>query len=118
MERGEGQSTKEGEHVLRQWHTQQSNPPTVVLCDTIDYEAALGSTNCARHAKQKLKAAPPPPPPHGGPTCKTKEGPLFLLLDCEEFSNNINLGGRRYSADASGAAALCGPERALLKHIL
>ena len=48
----EGQSTKEGEHVLRQWHTQQSNPPTVVLCDTIDYEAALGSTNCARHAKQ------------------------------------------------------------------
>ena len=52
MERGEGQSTKEGEHALRQWLTQQSNPPTVVLCDTIDYEAALGSTNCARHAKQ------------------------------------------------------------------
>ena len=52
MERGEGQSTKEGEHVLRQGHTQQSNPPTVLLCDTIDYEAALGSTNCARHAKQ------------------------------------------------------------------
>ena len=52
----EGQSTKEGEHVLRQmrsgWHTEQSNPPTGVLCDTIDYEAALGSTNCARHAKQ------------------------------------------------------------------
>ena len=52
MERGEGQSTKEGEHALRQWLTQQSNPPTVVLCDTIDYEAALGSTNCARHAKK------------------------------------------------------------------
>ena len=52
MERGEGQSTKEGEHALRQWHTQQSNPPTVVLCDTIDYEAALGSTNCARRVKQ------------------------------------------------------------------
>ena len=53
MERGEGQSTKEGEHALRQWHTQQSNPPTVVLCDTIDYKAVLGSTNCARHARQK-----------------------------------------------------------------